>query len=225
MADGTKTQGTTPQSDPSPQETTAFESQSDSMPPVIRGWHARPAPWQIQFTSPARSTHSQTVSPTAGQNSSQNVRNISRASPLTTEDDLNLLRIAVHYKDRFTTMKGNAALYEDIAKVWRADTGRKVNHQTVHKHITDRLKEHRGLLSIPETSRVKLSTTEAAIFGYANEIYEVLQEKSVAEARRKGLVDELVQRGRDKRPREPENSREGGMLKMVYLYCILLIII
>lgn len=224
MADGTETQGSTPQSGSSPQETTAFESQPDSVPPVIRGWHARPAPWQVQFTSPARPTPNQTVSPTAGQTASQTVRSISRASPLTTEDDLNLLRIAVHYKDRFTTMKGNAALYEDIAKVWRADTGRKVNHQTVHKHITDRLKEHRALISIPETGRPKLSTTEAAIFGYANEIYEVLREKSVAEAQRKGLVDELVQR-RDKRSREPENSREGGMLKRAYLYCILLIII
>lgn len=209
MADGTETQGTTPQSDPSPQETTAFESHPDSMPPVIRGWHARPATWQVQFTSPSRPTPSQTVSSTASQTASQTVGNITRASPLTTEDDLNLLRIAVHYKDRFTTMKGNAVLYGAIAKVWRADTGRKINHQTVHKHITDRLKEHRALISIPETSRPKMNATEAAIFDHANEIYEVLQEKSVAEAQRKGLVDELVPRGRDKRPREPENYREG----------------
>lgn len=224
MADGIETQGATPQSDSSPQET-AFESQPDSMPSVIRGWHARPAPWQVQFTSPARPTPSQTVSPTTGQTTSQTVRNITRASPLTTEDDLNLLRIAVHYKDRFSTMKGNAALYEDIAKVWRADTGRKVNHQTVHKHITDRLKEHRALISIPEADRPKMSATEDAIFDHANEIYEVLQEKLVAEARRKELVDESVPRGRDKRPREPENSREGGMLKLTYLYCISLIIV
>ncbi|CAG8907912.1 unnamed protein product [Penicillium egyptiacum] len=225
MADETEIQGTTSSSDVPPgHESTAFKSQPDPMPPVIRGWHARPAPWEVQFGPPARPTHSQTTSPT-GQFSSQTAGKITRASPLTTEDDLNLLRIAVNYKDRFTTMKGNSVLYEAIAEVWRADTGRKISHQTVHKHITDRLKEHSAVLAIPETSRPKMNATEAAIFDYANEIYEVLQENTVAEERRRDLAaradtkaraytdsvrddiaDELVQRARDKRPRNPENS-------------------
>ncbi|KGO68239.1 hypothetical protein PITC_046650 [Penicillium italicum] len=221
MLPRTETQGTTPQNDLPPHERTTFEPQSGSIPSVIRGWHARPTPWQVQFTSPAGPTPSQTGSPTA----SQTAIKITRASPLTTEDDLKLLRIAVNYKDRFTTLKGNAVLYEAIAEVWRADTGRNVNHQTVHKHITDRLKEHSAIIATPETARPKMNATEAAIFDVTNEIYQALQEKIVAEERRKALAARadaqvqthtdsvrndvaggLVQRVRDKRPRDPEIS-------------------
>ncbi|KAJ5511908.1 hypothetical protein N7453_004011 [Penicillium expansum] len=72
-----------------------------------------------------------------------------------------------------------------------------------------------------------MNATEDAIFDCANEIYEVLQEKIVAEERRKGLAtradtkaqastesvqydvaDGLVQQARDKRPRDPANSTE-----------------
>ncbi|KAJ6180908.1 hypothetical protein N7519_011369 [Penicillium mononematosum] len=190
MADETETRWTTSSGDAPPgHENTAFESQPDSMPPVIRGWHARPAPWQMQFGPPRKA------------NPWSNRQSNCRTSPLTTEDDLNLLRIAVDFKDRFTTMKGNYVLYEAIAK------------------------EHSAILAVPETSRPKRNATEDSIFEYAGKIYEALQEHSVAEARRKDLVaravtkaqthtdsvrddraDELVQRARDKRPRSPENS-------------------
>ncbi|KAJ5789782.1 uncharacterized protein N7518_006793 [Penicillium psychrosexuale] len=133
-------------------------------------------------------------------------------------------------------MKGNAVLYEAIAEVWRADTGQKISHQTVHKHITDRLKEHSAILAIPEPDRAKLNATEAAMFDYANEIYEVLQENAVAEQRRRDLTaradtkaqagtdsvrddtaDELVQPAREKRPRDPVDSREEGMQQLACL--------
>lgn len=170
-----------------------------------------------QLTSPARATPSQTASPTSSR--------ATRASPLTTEDDLNLLRIAVDYKDRFTTMKGNAVLYEANAEVWRAHAGQNISHQTVHKHITDRLKEHSAILAIPEPDRAKLNATEAAMFDYGNEIYEMLQENAVAEQRRRDrraradtkaqastdsvrddTADELEQPAREKRPRNPVDS-------------------
>ncbi|KAJ5434118.1 hypothetical protein N7491_004713 [Penicillium cf. griseofulvum] len=151
---------------------------------------------------------------------------IPRASPLSNEDDLELLRIAVYYKDRFTSMKGNANLYEAIAEIWRANTGRNISHQTVHKHVTDRLKEHAAILAIPEASWARMNAVEAAIFAYANEIYEVLQHNLVADEQRKELAragtkpqthvdsvrddmaDELVQRSRDKRPRDPASSSQ-----------------
>lgn len=252
MADESETQGTTPSADPSLHESTAFKPPPGAMPPVIRGWHARPATWQVQFTSPERPTPSQTASPTgqtAGQTTGQiqiaghTASKTTRSSPLTTEDDLNLLSIAVCFKDQFTTMKGNSALYEGIAEVWRADTGRRISHQTVHKHVTDRLKEHSAIVTIPETDRPKMNDTEAAMFAHANEIYEVLQQNIVAEERRRDLaarvvtkaqactdsvrddIAGVVQRARDKRPRDLEGSREGGMFKLAYLGYIFLIII
>ncbi|KAJ5382538.1 hypothetical protein N7517_000449 [Penicillium concentricum] len=234
-------------------ENTSLQSQSGSIPSVIRGWYAPPAPWQVQSNSPATPATpktSQTAGQAAGQTANltpsqiagqtpiqiadqtprqtvaQTPNKISRASPLSTEDDLELLRIAIYYKDRFTNMKGNAALYEAIAEIWRANTGRNISHQTVHKHVTDRLKEHAAILAIPEAGRARMNATETAIFDYANEIYEVLQHNLVAEERRKELAsagtkpqtntdsvrddvaDELVQRARDKRPRNPANSSQ-----------------
>ncbi|KAJ5493934.1 hypothetical protein N7463_010021 [Penicillium fimorum] len=208
------------------------------MPSMIRGWYAPPAPWQVQSTSPEMPATNQTAGQTAsltpnqiagetsGQTAGQTPNKIPRASPLSTEDDLELLRIAVYFKERFTNMKGNAALYEAIAEIWRANTGRNINHQTVHKHVTDRLKEHAAILAIPEAKRARMNATETAIFDYANEIYEVLQHNLVADKQRKELAsagtkpqtntdsvrddvaDELVQQARDKRPRDPPNSMQ-----------------
>ena len=72
-------------------------------------------------------------------------------------------------------MKGESVIYAVNAKVWKADTGREISNQTVHKHVTDRLKEHSSILTIPETSRLQMNASEGTIFEYANEIYEVLQ--------------------------------------------------
>ncbi|KAJ5950582.1 uncharacterized protein N7479_008995 [Penicillium vulpinum] len=291
MADETETQNTTPDSigwptsprqgvqpptEPPPRnEATSLQSQSGAVPPVIRGWYAPPAPWQVQSNSPATPTPSQTASqnaapptvppvsptvaqivapatipsaaPTVGQTPSQILGQMPnqllsqtlgqtpskapRASPLSTEDDLELLRIAVYYKDRFTSMKGNASLYESIADVWRANTGRNINQQTVHKHVTERLKVHGAILSIPKADRARMNATEAAIFDYANEIYEVLQQNLRANEQRKefasvgtrpqistnsagdGMADESVQRARDKRPINEANPTQVGMLK------------
>ncbi|KAJ5158348.1 uncharacterized protein N7500_007999 [Penicillium coprophilum] len=236
-------QGTHPSNQPPPRHENN-QSHSGSLPPVIRGWYAPPAPWQVQPNCPATPTPSQMTGQTAGQTPSQTAGHtpiqifdqtsaltagqtpskISRASPLSTEDDLQLLCIAVHYKSRFTNMKGNASLYESIAETWRADTGRNISHQTVHKHVTDRLKEHAAILAIPEAGRARMNATEAAIFDYANEIHEVLQQNLRAHERRKmlasaapkprdyirsmedGIADGLVRRARDKRHRNPVNS-------------------
>ncbi|KAJ5826888.1 hypothetical protein N7447_003651 [Penicillium robsamsonii] len=70
-------------------------------------------------------------------------------------------------------MKGNVAFYEAIAEIWSANTGRNISHQTVHKHVTDRLKEHAAILAIPEARRARMNATETVIFDYANEIYEM----------------------------------------------------
>ncbi|OQE40986.1 hypothetical protein PENCOP_c005G07566 [Penicillium coprophilum] len=250
MSDETETQGTTPHSTkwptPPPQRTHPSsqppprhennQSHSGSMPSVIRGWYAPPAPWQVQPNCPATPTTSQTAGQTAGHTpiqlfdqtpaltAGQTPNKISRASPLSTEDDLQLLRIAVHYKSRFTNMKGNATLYESIAETWRADTGRNISHQTVHKHVTERLKEHAAILAMPEAGRARMNATEAAIFDCADEIHEVLQQNLRAHEQRKMLASaapkprentrsmenseagDLVRRTRNKRHRNPVNS-------------------
>jgi hypothetical protein len=252
-------EGTSPPTEPpSHPQKTNLQSQSGAVPSVIKGWYVPTGPWaQLDSPStPSTPTTSQIASQTpptagetasltrsqvagqtpiqmAGQSAGQSagqMPKVPRASPLSNEDDLELLRIAVYYKDRFTSMKSNAALYEVIAEIWRANTGRNISHQTVHKHVTDRLKEHAAILAIPEASRARMNTLETAIFDYANEIYEVLQHNLVADERRKELAragtkpqthansvqndmaDEIVQqRGRNKRPRDSASSSYEGM--------------